>query len=195
MKINSTIQFIFKTYLLVLSIFTVFRTILFFSAMDQASLEDVALGTILQAFVMGIRFDIVISGYILFFPTFFLLIFEMFKVKSKIVSTVFFSWFFLFFSIAFIICAADIPYFNQFYDRFTVGAFEWIDNFDFVVSMIMEEPKYFLILLPLIGLEVLFFIGLRKMFRNRKDPVQMNLIVNILVSVLFLGVLFLGCTR
>lgn len=141
---------------------------------------------------MGIRFDVVISGYILLFPAFVMFTLDILRVKSNVVTKFFFYWIFILFTIAFAIAAADIPYFNQFYDRFSVGAFEWFDNLDFVFMMIIQEPRYFLIIIPFIVFDVLFFIYLKRIFKKAQGMKKVNIFLNITISLLFLGVMFLG---
>ncbi|GAA4940674.1 LTA synthase family protein [Algibacter agarivorans] len=192
MKINKTIPFLLKVYLLVLSIFSVFRVILFLTELNRIDFNEVDILTIVQSFIMGIRFDIVISGYILIFPALILLISELFLIKSKIIEQFFFFWIFILFTIAFTISAADIPYFNQFYDRFSIGAFEWIENLDFVVSMVVQEPKYFIISIPFLVLDILFFILLKKLFSQKSEPVRLHIFFNTLTSLMFLAIMFVG---
>jgi len=192
MKINKSILLFLKIYLLVLTIFSIFRVILFLTELDRIDLEEVQILTIVQSFIMGIRFDIVISGYILFLPAFVLLILEIVHVKSKTIENIIFYWIFILFAIAFFISAADIPYFNQFYDRFSIGAFEWIENFDFVVSMIVQEPRYFLIIIPFLILVILFYFMLRKIFSQKKESVKINIALNTVISLLFLTIMFVG---
>ena len=65
-------------------------------------------------------------------------------------------------TLAFILSAADIPYFNQFYSRLSVTALQWIDNPVFIFKMIMQEPRYYLITVPLILVLIVFYKILKK---------------------------------
>lgn len=190
---NRTIKLTLKVYLLALSIFTVFRLALFIVEFDRVDIEATSWTTVFGAFFMGVRFDLVIIGYITLFPTFALLLIEGLRKNSRIAHKIVFYIYFVLFSIGFIVCAADIPYFGQFYDRFTIGAFEWFDNIGFVVGMIVEEPKYFLAIVPLVVLEVVLFKFLKKIFAEKNLPdTRMNIPMNVVASLLFLGVMFLG---
>lgn len=62
MIMNRSIRFILKIYLLALSVFSVFRIILFLSEFDRIDGNEVAVTTIVKSFIMGVRFDVVISG-------------------------------------------------------------------------------------------------------------------------------------
>ena len=192
MKVNKNIPLILKTYLLVISISSIFRFILFFTERDRIDFQIVSIWTIIQSFIMGIRFDIVISGYILLIPALILLIKGIINVRNRLIFNFLFYWIFILFSISFLIAAADIPYFNQFFERFSIGAFEWIENFGFVVNMILQEPKYFLITIPFIVIEIIFFRSLKRLFSDKQQKkVQVNLYFNIFISLLFLSIMFL----
>jgi len=128
MKINKNIPLILKIYFLVLSISSIFRGVLFLTELNRVDFQVVSTWTVIQSFVMGVRFDIVISGYILFIPALILLIKGILKTQKKLLDKIIFYWIFILFSVSFLIAAADIPYFNTFFERFSVGAFEWIEN-------------------------------------------------------------------
>jgi len=185
-------ELIARIYILVLSLFFVLRTILFYTGIDRLDLSKEPLSNVFHAFIMGIRFDIVISGYILFFPALFLLIFEIFNLNKRIIKKIVFYWTLILFSISFMIGASDIPYFNQFFSRFSMGAFEWADSPGFVLKMIIEEPKYFVYILLWVVLVFVFYKLLRKIFRRDcVNPIQ-NIALKSVVSLVFLGLIFLG---
>ena len=192
MKKHSGILLVLKTYALVLSIFFVFRSILFYTELDRVDFQEVAITTIIRAFIMGIRFDTVIASYIIFVPAMIFLVLDIAAKKNVIVEKIFFWWILVLFSITFVISAIDIPYFNQFFSRLSISAFEWMDNFDLVFSMIVQEPKYFLITLPLVFLVFAFYKVLRKIFKIGPKEHRSNIFIKVLVSILFLGLIFLG---
>ena len=183
---------ILKIYTLVLSIFSVFRIILFLTELNRINLNEDNIWTIFYAFIMGIRFDIVISGYILFLPALLILLQDIFNKSFKAINKFIFYWTFLLFTISFSISAADIPYFNQFFSRFSIGAFEWMENYQFVFSMLTQEPKYFLITIPLIILVIIFFKILKRIIPTKKNENHSHLITRIIFSILILGLIFIG---
>ena len=187
-----TISLIIRIYFLVLLFLTVFRLILFFSGLERIDFNIEPIINILSAFVIGLRFDIVIIGYIIFIPTLILLILDLFNKKNKIIQKLAFYWTFILFGIAFMISAADIPYFNQFFSRFSIGAFEWIDSFDFVIKMIIEEPKYFIFIILWIVVMFVFFKLLRRLFYRNYSTTIRNIIVKTFISIVFLGIVFIG---
>ncbi len=191
LKLN-TIKIILRVYALVLSVFFVFRLILFFTEISRVDFSKDSFLDVIHAFLIGIRFDVVIAGYFLFFPAFFMLIFEIFNQLNQLVLKIFYWWTGIFFSLTFIICGADIPYFNQFFQRITVRAFEWFDTPLFVFKMIIQEPKYIVFFIPVIVLIYVFFKLLKRIFFKTYQPSKLKLVYKIVYSLLFLGFIFLG---
>ncbi len=184
---------IIKTYLLVILLFFVFTLILFFTEIDRVHFSEDKVSDIFTALLMSIRFDVVISGYILLLPAIILSITAIFRIEKTWISHLIFYWIFILFSISFVICAADIPYFNQFFSRFSVGAFEWFDQPQFVAKMIAEEPLYYLFIIPFIAVEVIFYKLLRKiLFQKNNYQKKSPVVLQILVSIVFIGLMMIG---
>ncbi len=180
MKKWPNIVIIVKTYLVAIAIFLIFRLILFFSELERINSFTEEFFKILVAFLMGIRFDVVISGYILVLPFIILSVLFILDKHYKWLYQVLFYWGFILFSLAFAICAADIPYFNQFFSRFSVTAFQWIDSPAFIFKMIIQEPRYFIIILPLLVFLFLFYKLLRKIFRvSPEEPARIHIALKI----------------
>jgi len=187
---NTIIQFV-KIYFTAIIFFTFFRLILFFTEIGRIT-DSTGINDILYAFLMGLRFDIVISGYILILPYILLIVFSFFKTNFKIINKIAFNFISTLFSLAFLVCAIDIPYFNQFFSRFSVTAFEWINNKMFIFKMVIEEPRYWLILIPLFFLNYLFIKILKKIFLHFPNSSTKTSPLYIIFSLLFLGLIFLG---
>ena len=186
------ILFLLKNLALVLSIFSVFRFLLFVSEFDRIDLKSDSFAHIFQAFLMGVRFDIVISSYILLLPAIFILTQGILNKNFRFLNRFSFYWILILFSISFIVCAIDIPYFNQFFSRFSVGAFEWFDNPKFVFKMIFQEPRYFLYLILLIILLFVFYKIFKKIFSKNIENKQTNIFINITISIAFVLLMILG---
>jgi phosphoglycerol transferase MdoB-like AlkP superfamily enzyme len=167
--------------------------ILFFTEIGRIESFSADFINILRAFLMGIRFDIVISSYILLLPFLVLSVMFILRKHYRWVYAALFYFVFVGFTFAFIICAADIPYFNQFFSRFSVGAFQWVDSPVFMIKMIFQEPRYFIIIIPLIIFLFIFYKILRRIFRiNTENQPEINLILKIALSLVFSGLMFLG---
>ncbi|OUR91431.1 hypothetical protein A9Q87_10765 [Flavobacteriales bacterium 34_180_T64] len=141
---------------------------------------------------MGIRFDTVISSYILLAPAFILLILEILNKTSRIAKTIVFYWVAILFTIAFLITAIDIPYFNQFFSRLSMSAFAWVDSLGFVFKMVTQEPKHLLIAFPMLILLFAFYKLLRKIFSVESPKNSAPILLKITCSILFLGLMMVG---
>ncbi len=183
------IQVFMKIYLLALLVFFVFRIILVLVAVDKIS--GATFKEVLQAFIMGLRFDIVICGYLLTLP-YVVYSINHFVFKSKLINRIIFYMIFGLFTLAFCISAADIPYFVQFFTRFNITALEWIDSPDFVLKMILGEPRYWLFVLPLILLNVFFYKYLQRIVVIDPSVKVGSLSPALMASVFFLFVMFIG---
>jgi len=191
-----TLLTIVKIYIVSISIFSAFRLILFVSELDRLDLTSETINNIFWAFVIGIRFDIVITGYMMFFPALALLISSIINKRNLLFSNIIFYFLLIVFSISFVISASDIPYFNQFFKRFEIGAFEWMDSPGFVFNMIIEEPRYVLAIIPFLLSVFLFYKLLKVIFnkyeKNELDNSNKHIILKIIISLLFLSLIFVG---
>jgi phosphoglycerol transferase MdoB-like AlkP superfamily enzyme len=176
-----------------LAVFFIFRLILFFTEIDRIESIPGSFADIVTAFLIGIRFDLVISGYILVVPFIILTALFLLNWHNKLIYKILFYYIFVLFTICFIISAADIPYFNHFFMRFNIGAFLWADNADFALKMILQEPRYYLIILPLILLISGYFILLTKIVRPPVGDVgKVRWFWKIPVSILLLAAMVVG---
>ena len=184
-------QFLFflKIYALVLSLFLFFRGILFF--VEIGRLNDGTFFQVLQAFFMGLRFDLVISGYLLSLPFVVFLIGKGLNIQNKIFKTTLFYLIFVPFTLAFFVSVADIPYFAQFFQRFSITAFEWMDTPGFIVKMVLQEAQNWLYVALLLFSAALFYIFLRRIFRNTSFEKPANIWSYTLTSLLFLALMLL----
>ncbi len=195
-EFKTTLLTIVKIYTLAISTFFIFRLILFISEIHRLNFSFEILKDTIYAFIIGIRFDIVITGYIVFFPALAMLILSVINKKNKYISKAIFYLLLSLFSISFMISAADIPYFNQFFKRFEIGAFEWMDSPLFVIKMIVEEPRYILILIPFLLLIFLFYKLLKKIFSAYEKAEYSNtnksIILKSVISLFILLLIFAG---
>jgi phosphoglycerol transferase MdoB-like AlkP superfamily enzyme len=152
-----------KIYLLAIGIFTIFRLILFFTCRDFITPTD-SIGSVLHAFLIGLRFDWAVTSWIVFLPFLALTVMTLTNQRSKLPVKIVFYLLFVVFSLSFIICAIDIPYFGHFFTRLNVATFQWMDTPVFVVKMIVQEFRYIGYIIPLILLILAFFWGLKKIF-------------------------------
>lgn len=182
-----------QTYLLFILICFVFRLILFISEFDRLGGIAVEFSNILVAFWIGIRFDIVVAGYLLILPFLLMTIMSIINRQSKYLDFSLRTYILLTFSLVYVICAADIPYFGQFFQRFSIGAFQWADSPDFVVGMIFQEPKYYLYAIPLILAVVITYFALKKIFNPGAGyKTERGYLIKSSIGILAILLIFIG---
>jgi len=197
---TSSLKFIFRTYLLSISIFFIFRLLLFILEFKHTANipESEKIGLILKAFLMGFRFDTVISCYLLLLPS--LIIFIAHQINSNISYLLkpLKYYFILVFSIAFLISGIDLTYFHHFFSRFSVAGLQWADSPAFMFKMIVQEFDFWWVIFPIIISIYLFIKLLNKIINNWKSNIfdqkaeASPRITTILISVVFLSIIFLG---
>ncbi len=202
-KINLPIyiRFIFSTYLWGLLFFFIFRFVIFIINLDKAPLLDAGDEFILfiKSFIMGIRFDTVISGYILTLPILTLFIFSLCKVKNNVLNRLVFYFIGVLYTTAFFICSANIPFFNHYFENFTTAAFIWSDSFAFISAMIFQEWTYWIYFLAFVALASTFWFIYNKIFvyyyKRIKFPNSKNkkiYLINFGYFLLFAILVFIG---
>ncbi len=188
------ISLILRIYGLDILFFFMFRVILFITGLENLGGISGNIPDVVRAFLMGVRFDVVISSYLLALPFLILSTAYVFGKRYRLVSRLMFWFIYLIFVVAFMISAVDIPFFNQFFSRLTISAFQWFDSPVFVFKMIVEEPSYWMYSIPFILAAFLFYKLLkRKIINAEKQPVIKRPIwIKLIVSVLFLGLMLVG---
>ena len=191
-KIPVFVKITVKLYLLLIAIYTAFRVALLLLNLDRVG--ETTFWEVFQAFVMGVRFDIVTIGFVIAIPTIVLTIFSFFGKKSRIFEQIYTWVLTVCFTITFGICAADIPYFDQFFDRFNITAFEWMATGDsvFVFKMIFEEPTYILMMLPVLACGFIFWFFANRMMKRSNDWESVNYVRYGIATVLLWGLVFIG---
>ena len=137
------LSYLLATYGLGLGIYTLLRIVLFAMGTHGAfDNEPYAGKLIFQAFVMGLRFDTVVSCYFLLPAALCLGIAHIAGFYNRVFHIAIHVYLNIFYVAGFLIGAADIPYFHYFFSRLTVVALSWVDDFGFMAKMILREPQY-----------------------------------------------------
>lgn len=181
-----------KLYLLLIAIYTAFRAALLLLNLDRVG--ETTTWEVIQAFIMGVRFDIVTIGFVISIPTIILTIFSFFGKKSRVFEQIYTWVLTVCFTITFGICAADIPYFEQFFDRFNITAFEWMATGDsaFVFKMIWEEPTYILMMLPVLACGFIFWFFANRIMNRSTGWESVHYVHYGIATVLLWGLVFIG---
>ena len=191
-RIPVFVKITFKLYLLLIAIYTAFRIALLLLNLDRVG--ETTTWEVAQAFIMGVRFDIVTIGFVIAIPTIILTIFSFFGKKSRLFELIYTWVLTICFTITFGICAADIPYFDQFFDRFNITAFEWMATGDsvFVFKMIFEEPTYILMMLPVLASGFVFWFFANRIMKRSTGWESVYYVQYGIYTVLLWGLVFIG---
>lgn len=147
-------SYLLSVHLSALLVFTLFRGTLYFLQSDLVPASDQAYR--LDAFLMGLRFDNVICCYILTVPLLLLIASAYLPRFHRGIYRAVHLWFCLFYSLAFLISAADIPYFIQFFNRLNASIWNWLDEPSFVFTMMAQEKSFLVYGILFIGIDIAF---------------------------------------
>jgi phosphoglycerol transferase MdoB-like AlkP superfamily enzyme len=194
------IAIIFRIYLLACFVFFVFRLLaLFVNFFRLESIEEnERISVLIKSFVIGWRFDTVISCYVIALP-FLLLWIAMYLQRRwrKLFRKISFWTITLGFTFSFFICAIDIPYFQHFFSRLSVAAFQWTESPLFVMKMTVQEPRYWWPIIPFLLSLVFFFKFQILIFRRFEGTHEASLSVaktvqSIILSIFCALLIFIG---
>ncbi len=168
-KTPIAIRIIAQVYVIVLAVFLLFRGVQF-SIHYKEVLADESIDSydVLDAFIFGLRYDIVAASYLLLLPFILLLLFD-YKQK-QIYKKISFELVFYLFVASFMFAAADIPYYNKFYNRITLQAFEWFRDPITLFGLVFQEIKYWIIFIPLLFVILFFRKKLQVIFNQEYIP-------------------------
>lgn len=170
------ITYVATIYLTGMACFTLCRLILLwrnFALLDFG--VDNSAKWIWEALLMGLRFDNVVSAYLLALPLLLLLVGQIVPRCYKALAQTAKWWITITYSVAIMMCVGDIPFFEQFRIRLNAVMFNYVDgDMGFVVRMVGGEWQYILFSLAAIGVAGLFvFANIRLARRwaiNHAEP-------------------------
>ena len=198
-KLPLVIRYICSVYAAGLLFFTIFRIVLLLT--NTKAVHDIpdATGIMLEAFFMGFRFDTVISGYLLALPAVVLVFSELLHILSKrllLVITVFIG---IIYSLGFLICAADIPFFNNYNSRLNITILNWASSAGTVAKMILEDRVFLGYLSFYVALTALFVFILSRIYRRyavlfieTREKMYAGKAFRFISSLVFFCFMFLG---
>lgn len=183
---------VIKLYIIAIIDFTLFRILLLMNEMSH--IGDATFGQIMYAFLLGLQFDFASATFFIIPPAALLIITAFIGKTNKAIEKTTLWLTTILFSLAFLCCGADIPYFHQFFERFNMGAFAWMDGdggFWFVVRMIAEEPTYWLAIIPVIIIATACYFILRRTFKKVKWE-KGRLTSKIIATLIIIAIIALG---
>ena len=192
------LRYLLSIHLLGLVFFAAFRWILFLQGYDYLEGENLSALTLLQAFVRGLWLDNVVGCYIMILPLTIVSICSLIGYFGKNLFrglNIFFSIFYL---LAFLISAADIPYFAYFFKHINASIFNWFDYTGTTLGLMFGEFSYIVAFILFLCISALFIYFLRTLRRRTITDIQRvsaekfhwgNEALTLLCSLLLIG----GC--
>ncbi len=181
-----------RTYFMFLSMFTAFRLLLFVVEIDQLETISEVLGNIFKAFLMGLRFDLVITGYAMALPALVLFVSDLLNFHSRKLNIIILSYCYALFVLTATIAAIDVPYFSQFFERISVTVFEWLAYPVFVLKMVLQEPIFLVFSIPLILMLWLFYKPFKRTLltdhQSHDSTLKKSAIALVCLLLMFLGI-------
>ncbi|MBM2813892.1 MAG: sulfatase [Ignavibacteria bacterium] len=168
LKINNYIPyslvFLFKIYFLGIIIFTLYRLGLLLS--NLSLLSDVPAKYTYMAFLQGLRFDTVISGYILIFPFILSMALSLIPIRQFFLKYLIFIILSIFYILSFAVCTTDIPYFMHFSSRITLAILNWTGASSMAFKFVIENPVYYAPIIGFFVFSTIFVILIRKQLKK-----------------------------
>jgi len=184
-------KLLFRLYLTAVLVFGFFRFLLFYRQKENVLQDNLtSFSDILSSFLWGLRFDALVTGFIVIIP-FLLLLFYETTHKSFYKKSAFWIAFILF-SLAFMLSAANVVYYHKFYQFITVKSIEWFDQPAIVFGMIFQEPRYWFMFIPFILVIYFYFKWLKqsfKIYQPLQTPFNKRLgVFLLLISLIFVSI-------
>lgn len=163
---NARFNYLICVYLAGIVVFSLFRiaeTVAYCASTEGADNFDGLLGKVL---LMGVRFDTVVSCYVLALPLLLVIVGEMARIRKRWYYAVVHYTAMVLYTVCFFACAADIPYFCYFFNRLDVVALSWAEDFGTSMGMILGEPRYWLYLVVFAAVAVGWWLLGRFLYRK-----------------------------
>ena len=163
----SALLYVLTIHIAAIFFFSIFRIVLFINTnydFPESIQHDWSLQAI--AFIKGIWFDNVIVCYIGILPLIMLWIASLFNYTAKWLYLFTGGWYICLYSLAFIISAANIPYFDYFFKTINSSIYNWFGYAGTTAGMIVGETSYYFpICLGLLSI-MLWGIGVHLFSKN-----------------------------
>ncbi len=189
------LKFILKTYALTFGLFQVYRLLFFLFNKPDVILPNEA-PLIVSAFKISVLFDNAMFCYITFLPLVFLIINYFSKNALPILNKVAYLLYAVFISLYLFICAADIPYFQQFGNHLSKAALIWSESPAFMAEMVFSNFSYWGFLIVFIVSEIALMYFLKKNYKSYINEAQSDTIPKlpyaIVLVLVTIGITILG---
>ncbi|MBM4166422.1 MAG: LTA synthase family protein [Ignavibacteria bacterium] len=197
-NIPEFLLFLFLVYVVGMLLFSIPRIIIYFQHYEET--KSIPNDILWQSFVVGFRFDSVVSTYILAVPLLVCIIVSLFRWNIVAVQKIILWYLIMLYSLSFFMCAADIPFFNFFNYRLMITATQWFDSPQFVASMIFNDASYYPYIALFLLLSAIFIIVSKRIqrkifeenFHSEQWKYHYSIATLVLFSIFSLGIVALG---
>ena len=194
-KRNARFNYLICIYLLGIVFFTLFRIAETVAYCAHTDGPDDFGGQYLHALWLGFRFDTVVSTYFLALPLLMIIIGEMAHIVKRWYYAVIHYMLMMLYTVAFLVCAADIPYFIFFFIRFDITAFTLADAPGPTLALIFSNVEYMAYLLAFLVVAVVWWLLGSLLYKKILLPglnVRQPLSWSIPLTVVLVGMSFVG---
>lgn len=195
-RFGLSLLYLLTIHVAALLFFFIFRFILFISTEYQFPdniQNDIALQSV--AFIRGVWFDNVIACYILLLPLVVLWITGIFNYTAKWLFKSTAIYFICFYSLSFIIAAANIPYFGYFFKTINSSIYNWFGYGATTAGMVFGETSFYFPIF--LGIASILFFGwgvltLSSYFYRESTKASSTIHITNRISVLLTGAACVG---
>ena len=166
------LRYLLSIHLLGLIFFAAFRLILFLQGYDYLAGENLSILTCLQAFVRGLWLDNVVACYIMILPLITVSICALMGYFGKNLFRGLNLFFSIFYILAFLISAADIPYFAYFFKHINASIFNWFGYTGTTLGLMFGEFSYIVAFVLFLCISALFIYFLRALRKRTNLDIQ-----------------------
>ncbi len=164
------LRYLLTIHLSGLLLLTLFRVVLYLQGVDYIAGEELPFTTQCEAFVRGVWMDNVVACYILIIPLIAVSINSVLGYFGKVLYRGIHLFFSTFYTLAFAISAADIPYFAYFFKHINASIFNWFGYAGTTLGMMFGELSYILAMLLFATIATLFiYLSHRWVNRTLKE--------------------------
>lgn len=160
-RLGYSLLYLASVHIIALVIFFIFRITLFFSIGYEFP-EGIEFTTKSIAFIKGLWFDNVIACYIMALPLVIMCIANLFNKIPKSIFNTCTTTLGILHSVTFLVSAANIPYFDYFFNNINSSIFNWMGYGATTGGMIFEESSYYLPIIGFLIIVILFWFVLIK---------------------------------
>jgi len=149
---------------------------------NQYVIKEYAL--LFKSFYIGLKFDMVVLGYLTLIPCLILFLFSENKfLKIHKINLLFYS---ILCAISFIISTVDIIYFTSYKSHLNCAAFHWIGNPKFVFDLLIQDKLFLIPLLISLLLLSYYFYYIIKLIRLKNSNQTVNSYIKVFIIICLL---------